>query len=148
MVISRTVPSMSIEMVPVAAPSPNPGSFQVRGPILIVDDDPDLRELMSDLLASHGYAVETAADGQEALDYLHSSRASPSLIILDLMMPRMDGWEFREHQRADPELARIPVVVFSGVHDLERCTRDIAAVEILPKPIDIDRLHRTLRRHC
>jgi CheY-like chemotaxis protein len=70
--------------------------------ILIVDDDADSRELLSELLAKEGYAVVCAENGRDALDYL--SRSIPSLIILDLMMPIMSGWEFRERQRADPQI--------------------------------------------
>jgi CheY-like chemotaxis protein len=89
-------------------------------PVLIVDDNADTREVLGHVLAIKGYRSVTAADGQEALDYLHGG-GDASLIILDLRMPGMDGYAFRAAQMADPRLARIPVIVFtaSPVTDLE-----------------------------
>lgn len=117
------------------------------GPILVIDDDGDLRALMAELLEQRGYLVATAADGQEALD-LMGREPLPCLIILDLMMPGMDGWEFRTRQRADPRLRGIPILILSGIHDLERQTRELAAFDGLAKPIDMSRLERALELLC
>jgi CheY-like chemotaxis protein len=84
-----------------------------RGPILVVEDNADLREAMASLLAAFGYEVVTAADGTEALDRLRRGSA-PCLIVLDLEMPRTDGWKFRAEQLRDPELAAIPTIISSA----------------------------------
>jgi CheY-like chemotaxis protein len=83
--------------------------------VLVVDDDRDIRELLVELLASEGYEVASAADGRRALAEARSRR--PDVILLDLMMPVMSGWEFREAQLRDPELAGIPVVVVTAFED-------------------------------
>src|SRR5262245_13335746 len=90
---------------------------QGSGPrlVLIVDDDHDIREALSQVLGDEGWVVATAADGREALDYLDAHRdALPEVILLDLMMPVMSGGEFRAEQLKDPSLAPIPVVVISA----------------------------------
>ena len=84
--------------------------------VLIVDDDPGIRRMMSLVLAGEGYDVRTAENGRQALDLLASWR--PAVILLDLMMPVMDGWTFLAAQQADPILASIPVIVMSASGDL------------------------------
>src|SRR6185437_10873013 len=79
-----------------------------RAPVLIVEDDADIRELLSSVLVLEGYPVVTAADGAEGLEQLRT--AHPALVLLDLMMPSMDGWEFRRLQMLDPALAGVPTV--------------------------------------
>jgi CheY-like chemotaxis protein len=81
--------------------------------VLVVDDDVGTREALSDLLHDRGYLVISAADGREARNYLRNS-PPPGIIILDLMMPVMDGWEFLEHQARDPALFDIPVIVVTA----------------------------------
>src|ERR1043165_9927085 len=83
-------------------------------PVLIVEDDEDLREMMAQLLTLEGYQAAAVANGREALEYLHDSE-KPHVILLDLMMPVMDGWEFRRKQQADPSLAPVPVIVLSAL---------------------------------
>src|SRR4051794_9814888 len=83
-------------------------------PVLIVEDDEDLREMMAQMLNIEGFSTATASNGREALDYLHSTRR-PNVILLDLMMPVMDGWEFRRQQQADPQIAPVPVIVLSAL---------------------------------
>ena len=84
-----------------------------RHPVLVIEDHERTQDAVERLLHLRGYTVVRAANGQEALDYLQ--RGGPAcLIVLDVAMPGMDGWGFRERQLADPALARIPVVVFSG----------------------------------
>src|SRR5262245_24697691 len=85
-----------------------------HGPILIVEDDADLRDMMAQLLTLEGFKTETVANGRDALEYLQKGDP-PDLILLDLMMPVMDGWEFRRRQREDPALANVPVVVLSAL---------------------------------
>jgi CheY-like chemotaxis protein len=111
--------------------------------ILIVEDDPDALEALGDLLSSHGYAVASAHHGGEALELLGRSPL-PNVIVLDLLMPTMDGWEFRRRQKNDPRIAHIPVIVVSA----SSAAKPIDADSILRKPVDIDRLLETVARHC
>jgi CheY-like chemotaxis protein len=114
-------------------------------PVLIVEDDDDLRDMMAQMLTIEGFDTATAANGREALDYLHSS-GKPNVILLDLMMPVMDGWEFRRRQKADPELAPVPVIVLSALDPPRAATVDADA--FLKKPLDFDRLLELVRDHC
>lgn len=114
-------------------------------PILIVEDDADLREMMAQLLVLEGYRAEAVANGRDALEYLRQGDR-PDLILLDLMMPVMDGWEFRRRQREDPALAGVPVVVLSAL-DQTRAA-DLGGTAFLKKPLDFDRLLELVRQHC
>src|SRR6266508_5826940 len=116
--------------------------------ILIVEDDPAVRAALSELLRERGYEVACATDGKDALAQL-GTRPAPSLILLDLAMPVMDGWSFRAEQRRDPKLAGIPTVVLSATpaadaHALDGFEPDAA----LSKPFDFDRLVETVHRLC
>ena len=82
--------------------------------VCIVDDDADIREVLSDVLSIEGYQVIPAGDGEAALGLLRSQESDCRLILLDLMMPHMNGWEFRRQQLQDPAIASIPVVLLSG----------------------------------
>jgi CheY-like chemotaxis protein len=113
--------------------------------VLIVEDDADLREMMAQLLAIEGYNAETVANGRAALDYLRKGDF-PEVILLDLMMPVMDGWEFRRRQREDPQLAKVPVVVLSAL-DPARAA-DLGGAAVLKKPLDFDRLLELVRQYC
>ncbi|HLY37048.1 MAG TPA: response regulator, partial [Candidatus Binatia bacterium] len=90
-----------------------------RGAVLVVDDDPATRDALVVLLRHEGYPAESVNDGQQALARLRD-RKPPSLVLLDLMLPVMDGFEFRVQQLQDPALARIPVIVVSAGGDLVR----------------------------
>jgi CheY-like chemotaxis protein len=114
-------------------------------PILIVEDDADLREMMAQLLSLEGFRAATVANGKEALQYL-STGECPEVILLDLMMPVMDGWEFRRRQRADPALSDVPVIVLSAI-DQPRA-RDLHADVFLKKPLDFDRLLQLVHEYC
>jgi CheY-like chemotaxis protein len=114
-------------------------------PVLIVEDDADLREMMAQLLSLEGFQTAAVANGREALEYLQR-RESPDVILLDLMMPVMDGWEFRRRQQADPALARVPVIVLSAL-DQSR-TGGVSASAFLKKPLDFDRLLQLVRSYC
>jgi CheY-like chemotaxis protein len=117
----------------------------VECPVLIVEDDEDLRDMMAQMLTIEGFRTVTAANGRDALAYLHGSE-KPNVILLDLMMPVMDGWEFRRRQKADPEIAPVPVIVLSALDPARAATVDADA--FLKKPLDFDRLLALVREHC
>lgn len=115
--------------------------------ILIVEDDADTRDSVRELLEAAGYAVATAATGMEGLRYLQS-QPPPCLILLDLMMPMGNGWVFRLEQQRDPALAKIPVVIWSGVHDPAPVASYLRAAGFLTKPLDVARLFEQVQRYC
>lgn len=106
--------------------------------ILIVEDDEDIRNNLQLLLESEGYVVELAQNGQVGIDLLRSGKPLPSLIVLDLMMPIMDGFQFREAQLKDPRIADVPVIVMTADGHVEDKQRRTAAKLLLRKPVDID----------
>jgi CheY-like chemotaxis protein len=115
--------------------------------VLVVEDHESTREAFALLLSSVGYRVATAPDGRQALEHLrHGER--PCLILLDLMMPGMDGWQFREEQRRDEQLADIPVIVCSAAGNLRERAGRLQAASYLDKPIDPDLLLTTVYRVC
>ncbi len=116
-------------------------------PILIVEDDADIRSGVAEVLREEGYEVATAAHGAEALEWLRTGN-SASLILLDLMMPVMDGWEFRCEQLQDPRAARIPVVVLSGAGDVGQHASSLGADGFLVKPLNLDELFGAAERYC
>jgi DNA-binding response OmpR family regulator len=122
------------------------------GNVLIVEDDPDVRAMLSALLATQGFNAVTAEDGLEALHLLravrHRSPETPCLVLLDLKMPRLGGSEFRRAQLGDPTVASVPVAVMSGARDLEQRAAALGAVATLPKPIDCNVLLAVVRRYC
>jgi CheY-like chemotaxis protein len=115
-------------------------------PVLIVEDDADLREMMAQMLSLEGFQAVAVANGFEALKYLHDGHSKPDVILLDLMMPVMDGWEFRRKQQADPAFADVPVIVLSAL-DQSRAA-DVQAEAFLKKPLDFDRLLQLVRQYC
>jgi CheY-like chemotaxis protein len=122
-------------------------NFVAEKVVLVVEDDAGAREAMAGLLRTEGYVVVTAEDGQQALDWLHGT-SPPDLILLDLMLPGMDGWEFRKRQLGDPALAPVPVVLISGTWELGKAAEALAAAGFLEKPVDVDRLRAEVRRHA
>jgi CheY-like chemotaxis protein len=106
--------------------------------VLVVDDDPTIRELVSVLLECEGYQVRTATNGREALDTLEHWQ--PHLIMLDMLMPVMDGAAFLEAQQARPRLRHIPVIVMSASFKLKDEHERSAASALLPKPFRLDDL--------
>ena len=110
-----------------------------RGPaVLVVDDDPSIQGFLAEALADEGYAVRTADHGRQALDVLDVWR--PHLILLDLMMPEMDGWAFRDEQCRRAEVAAIPVIVLSATRDLEARAEALAPARVFSKPFDLNAL--------
>jgi CheY-like chemotaxis protein len=112
--------------------------------VLLVEDDIDVREAVTDTLQDAGYRVMAARHGQEALELLRNGGPRPCLILLDLMMPVMDGWQFRDLQSKDPALADIPVVALSahgGLHAL-------GAADHLRKPVQLRALMDVVARFC
>jgi CheY-like chemotaxis protein len=116
--------------------------------IFVVDDEEMIRDSIVEFLDDQGYQAVGAADGREALDKLNASDSRPCLILLDLMMPVMDGRSFREKQLQTPGLAEIPVVVFSAYRDLAKTASDLNAAGHLAKPLKLADLLRTVRQHC
>jgi CheY-like chemotaxis protein len=106
--------------------------------ILIVDDDAGIRQLLTVLLTHEGYRAIGVANGEEALTHLLYTPSLPQLILLDVMMPAMDGAEFRLAQQQDPQLATIPVVVMSAAENLPPQTPPLTADAYVPKPIDFN----------
>ena len=108
------------------------------GRVLVVDDDPMVRETLGGVLADEGYLVDTANDGADALDRLHAAR--PDAILLDLMMPGMNGRQFLQALRDDPAYAQVPVLIMTAVHGLEVNLSAIGASEIVEKPFNVEEL--------
>src|SRR5574340_1100683 len=105
-----------------------------HGEVLLVEDDAAIRDALRELLEAEGFVVQGAANGREALARLRAGGHRPRLILLDLMMPVMDGWEFRQAQRGDPALARIPVVVLTAADGAEDLIADMKVAACLSKP--------------
>jgi CheY-like chemotaxis protein len=110
--------------------------------VMVVEDDGCIREMLIEILGGEGLVAVGARNGAEALERLRRERLRPALILLDLMMPVMDGWQFRVEQLGDPSLARIPVVVMSASDD----DREVPADGRVRKPFDIDTLLRVVSR--
>jgi CheY-like chemotaxis protein len=117
--------------------------------VVVIEDDYDTREALGDVLRLSGYEVVAAENGRKALDLLHAVPAlRPCVILLDIMMPVMDGRQFRALQRDDPELGTIPVVVMTAHVDHEEARRSLAADAFLKKPVHIDALLDTVAQFC
>jgi CheY-like chemotaxis protein len=113
--------------------------------VLIVDDDDDIRETITVVLEDEGYSVASAANGEEALQYLRADATElPQLILLDLMMPVMDGIEFRAEQQKDPALATIPVVVITASGNAKERAKTMRVTAMIQKPIALDTLLATI----
>lgn len=115
--------------------------------LLIVEDDADIRETLEEALKAEGFRVSTAANGKEALELLTRTPDSwkPCFILLDLMMPVMNGWEFLLIQQNDPKLRDIPIMVCSAVAERSKLPHIVSYIQ---KPIDLDLLISHIRKHC
>jgi len=114
--------------------------------VLIVDDDFDLRDTLSDVLQDAGFAVASAGDGIEALDYLRTGER-PAVILLDWMMPRCNGSQFRSEQLADPAIAAIPVVLLTADTRREEKMAELGVETYLAKPCDRETLLAAIRKY-
>jgi len=126
-------------------PCPDPASEPT---VLVVEDDPDLGEVFSEVIGAAGYKVERARDGREALRVLRDGRPRPHLILLDMRMPNMDGEQFRRAQEQDAELADIPVVVTSADGNIGETVAELDVAAFLPKPVNRSELVSTISRLC
>lgn len=106
--------------------------------VLVVDDESSIRDVLSMALEDEGYDVRTAPNGREALNTLETWL--PHVIVLDLMMPVMDGWTFRSEQRSRGNAAQVPVVVLSAARDVHTHAESLHASEVVPKPFDLEHL--------
>lgn len=113
--------------------------------IVVVDDDGDLREAVLEALQDEGYRTMGYSNGREALEGLRNS-SPPALILLDLMMPTMNGWQFRSEQSSDPQLAQIPVVVMTASRQFD--PKSIDAVEYVLKPLSLETLLATVKKYA
>jgi CheY-like chemotaxis protein len=113
--------------------------------VLLVEDNDDVREMISVALQLAGYDVVAARNGRAALDLLRE-RPRPCVILLDLMMPVMNGWEFRDALSREPQLQDVPVVVMSALD--REMTQRAGAADYLEKPVDIDRLLEVVCEQC
>jgi CheY-like chemotaxis protein len=122
------------------------------GNVLIVEDDPEVREMIRELLSTEGFHAVAAVDGLDALHLLrtvrHRAPETPCLVLLDLKMPRLGGNEFRRAQLGDPTVANVPVAVMSGASDLEQRGAAMGAVATLPKPLNVDMVIDVVKRYC
>lgn len=116
--------------------------------ILVIEDNDDIRSAITESLDHMGFAAFGARNGQEGLDYLDASRGSTGLIILDLSMPGMNGWEFRAKQLASPAHAAIPVIVVSADLNIRDEAEWLGAKGILRKPFLIEELFSQASRFC
>jgi len=116
-------------------------------PVLVIDDHPDTLEGLGALLRQEGFAVSLARNGLEALSMLRDG-LRPCIIVMDLMMPVMNGFEFREEQLRDPALADIPVIACSGVTDPVQTAGHLGAKALLHKPTQSEQLIALIWRHC
>jgi two-component system response regulator MprA len=113
--------------------------------VLLIEDDRDFSDNLEFMIGRGGHEVVCARNGKAALDHLHDSKFD--IILLDLMMPDMDGWSFRLEVMRDPELAAIPIVIVSGVANLESEWKKLHVVDYIAKPVDLDRLYRIIDSH-
>jgi CheY-like chemotaxis protein len=120
----------------------------IERPVLVIEDHEDTRHMVQTVLEFNGFVTVGAADGLRGLEALHQHH--PCVILLDLSMPVMDGWKFRREQQrlSDKELAGVPVIVLSALSDCDKHARDLGAADVIPKPVDLDRMVRVVHQHC
>ena len=112
--------------------------------ILLAEDDDDLREALVDTLEDAGYTTVSFSNGQEALEWLQDTPRLPLLVLIDMRMPVMDGWQFREKQSKDPAISGVPVVMLSAMNEVGKGV----GVEHLKKPVQPGELLAVVARHC
>jgi CheY-like chemotaxis protein len=135
---------------PSATPRRNATQPSADGPIMIIEDDADLRDGIAYLLEASGYQVAAASDGEDALEQLGRG-VRPCLILLDLLMPRKDGFQFRSEQMQSPSYAGIPTIAYSGIYTgsgLREKALDLGITTVLEKPVDYDTLLDLVEQYC
>lgn len=116
--------------------------------VLVVDDDNEIRETMVEILNDEGYEAVGASDGIEALEQLRDPADRWCLVLLDLMMPNMDGRAFRAEQLLDPAIAPIPVVIVSAMNDVAATAEELRVAAHMTKPIPLRELIQMVRQFC
>ena len=128
---------------------PAPGQTRPQGPgrVLIIDDEPDVRELFQDILKAAGFDAVVAESGAEGLAVL---RSDPQIrvVLLDLLMPEMDGWRFRHHQLSHPQFAAIPTVIVTGAPLGGAAHDQLQAAAYLSKPVPREQLIGAVAKYC
>jgi CheY-like chemotaxis protein len=115
--------------------------------ILIIDDDPAIRDVLGEVLRRAGYEVSTATNGVEALTHMRT-KGAPSLILLDLMMPVMDGWEFRREQLKDPALRSVPTIILTTVANIMAEAKLLQAAGYISKSTAYGSILEVVRAYC
>lgn len=128
-------------------PEPSNGPDLSCHSILVIDDDADIRETLTEILGDEGYRVTGVRNGREALDYL-GAQTRPSLILLDMMMPEMDGWRFRQEQQRNPAISGIPVVILSAHGNVREAALALGVADYLRKPLRVENLLEIAERYC
>ncbi len=116
--------------------------------VLVVEDDAEIRETMIEVLEEAGYRAIGASDGVEALAQLRDPADSWCVVLLDLMMPNMDGWSFRAEQLRDPALSPIPVVIVSATSDVDEAAVKLQVAAHLTKPVPLAKLVDVVDQFC
>jgi CheY-like chemotaxis protein len=116
--------------------------------VMVVEDDRDVRETIAEILVENDYQPLLAANGAEALAALRSAAALPCVILLDIMMPVMNGWEFRAQQKVEAPFGAIPVVVITAHADASRAAAEMEAADFLRKPVKLESLLAAVSRFC
>jgi two-component system phosphate regulon response regulator PhoB len=138
------MPPSNTPAVPVSAIPKHPRG----GYILLIEDDPGVREGLSEIIASEGYLVESCADGQLAMDRLASGAELPRMIVLDFGMPHMDGWAFLAERKKDARLRRIPVLGMSASqHFVDQRRPPDEVEELLKKPFSVEEMLQSIEKH-
>ena len=130
------------------AGQPGSSAAAVRRTVLVVDDDPDTLDAIATIIEDAGYDVMRAGNGREALQELKDSQGRCDLILLDLLMPVMNGWDFRRRQRETPAFADIPVFLMSAGAHLAVVREELQASGSVAKPVDEEEILDVVRRQC
>src|SRR6185369_15624405 len=115
--------------------------------VMLIEDDAESRNAIAAVLEAYGFDVVQAVDGEDALAQLHAGHR-PCAILLDLMMPLMDGWQFREAQRTDPALADIPVALLTAAGNIRLQARRLGVDDAFEKPVNLDTVLAFIETHC
>ncbi len=113
--------------------------------VIIIEDEPAIREMMQQILENAGYEVSTAAEGAAGLAQLRASTLKPCVILLDIMMPGVNGWDFLDAQRGDPSISHIPVVICSAYRESAKAIHPAAFLE---KPVQKEALLSAVKSLC